>query len=328
MKRVTNLLIACLCTGLALSAQAQDKNVHQQTIDTLDKLSGGPHAGFRANHAKGVLASGIFTPTPAAASISTAPHFKRAVPVTVRFSTGTGVPTIPDANPNSRPYGMAIRFSLGGGSFTDFVGISYNGFPVASPEDFLGLLSAVAAIGKSDETPSPIEKFLGTHPAALKFVQTPKPVPQSFTTQAFFGVNAFEFINAKGQSQFGRYQIVPVQGERHFSDDDAARLAPNYLMEELPARLAKGPAKFKVMLQLAEAEDVTTDPSITWPAERKLVELGTLSLTRGVPPAQSEQPEKKLAFNPLILPEGIKPSNDPVLLARPIAYALSVVRRN
>ena len=52
---------------------------------------------------------------------------------------------IPDANGNAFPKGIAIRFQLPDGGYTDIVSISTNGFPAAKPEDFLGLLNAVAA---------------------------------------------------------------------------------------------------------------------------------------------------------------------------------------
>lgn len=320
------LALSLVLAGFSFQAQSeQTKSVPEQTIDTLNGLSGGPHTGFRANHAKGVLATGSFKPSAEASSISKAPHFKETVPVTVRFSTGTGVPVISDANPNSRPYGMAIRFTLPKGGSTDFVGISYNGFPVSTPEDFLGLLNAVATIGKSTESPAPIEKFLGSHPAALAFVQAPKPAPVSFGSQSYFGVNAFEFTNASGVSRFGRYRIIPVGGNEFISEEDAAKRSPNYLMDELPTRLAQGEIKFKIMLQLAEKGDVTNDGSVVWPNERAVIELGTLTLSH--PVADGKQAEKALAFNPLILPEGIAPSADPVLLARPLVYAISVGRR-
>ena len=318
-------LLAIALAGASMVAVAEPASVAQQTIDTLDQLSGGPHAGHRANHAKGVIAGGIFTPSPQAATISKAPHFQRAVGVTVRYSTGTGVPTIPDTNPNSRPFGMALRFALPGGSYTDVVGISTNGFPVSNPEDFLGLLSAIARSGKSDAKPSPIEEFLGSHPAALAFVQMPKPMPASFATQSFYGVNAFEFTNKQGKSVFGRYQIVPESGDQSLTEEQAAQLAPNYLMDELAQRVAAKPTRYKVLLQIADKDDVINDPTVVWPADRKLVELGTLIINRVVPGATDI--EKKLAYNPLMLPDGIKPSNDPVLLYRPVVYAVSVGRR-
>ena len=146
-------------------------------VDALTKLSGGPHPGMRANHAKGVLVTGRFTPTKAAATLSIAPHFARAVPVLVRFSDPTGVPNLPDADPNASPHGIAIRFQLPGGTSTDIVSLSANAFPVATPEDFLAFLTAVAQSGPGAAKPTPIERFLGSHPAALKFVSTPRPAP-------------------------------------------------------------------------------------------------------------------------------------------------------
>ncbi len=119
----------------SLSAAAADPQPVDQTplpvalVDALNKVSGGPHPGFRANHAKGVLVTGTFTPAKTAASLSKAPHFAKAVPVLVRFSDPTGVPTLPDASPDASPHGMAIRFQLPGGNFSDIVSISANSFP-------------------------------------------------------------------------------------------------------------------------------------------------------------------------------------------------------
>ncbi len=327
------LLAGLLAAGLAGLAQAEAQtqtpadapSLPEQIVRTLDRLSGGPHAGQRANHAKGLIAAGIFTPTVEAAGISRAPHFRRSVGATIRFSTGTGLPTMADAGAGSRPYGLAIRFALPGRSYTDFVGLSHNGFPVATPEDFAGLLDAVAASRGAAASPTPLDQFLDTHPAARTFLQAPKPVPKSFATQSFYGVNAFEFINQQGASVFGRYRFVPVAGEQSLSDEEAAAVGPNYLMEELAERVAVKPVKFRVLLQIAEAGDVVDDPTVIWPEDRRLVELGLLIVTRVVPDAK--EVERKLAYDPLMLPDGIRPSKDPVLLFRPAAYAVSAARR-
>ena len=306
-------------------APAEQKPLPVAIVDTLNKLSGGPHAGHRANHAKGVLVMGTFTPARTAASLSKAPHFAKSVPVLVRFSNATGVPTLPDADGNASPHGVAIRFQLPDGSNTDIVSISANGFPVATPEDFLALLNAVAESGPTAAKPTPIEKFLGTHPAALKFVTTPRPAPDSFGTLAYYGVNAFKFTNAKGESRFARYQILPVTGERALDAEASAKAGPNYLMDELPKRIASGPVMFRLVAQLANDGDSTTDPTAVWPADRTLVEIGTLSLTSASKDQAAAQ--KPLLFNPLTLADGIEPSADPVLLARPGAYAVSYGQR-
>ncbi len=288
-------------------------------------LAKGPYVGFRSNHAKGILVSGNFTPSAQAPSLSKAPHFLKAVPVTVRFSNPTGVPTLPDASPNASPHGIAIRFQLPDGAITDIVSISYNGFPVATPEDFLTFLNAIAATKPDSPHPNLVEQFLATHPAAKTFVSTPKLPPVSFGTLAYFGVNAFQFTNAKGESQYARYRIEPVGGVESLSAEQGEKANPNYLMQELPKRIAKGPVKFRISAQIAAAGDAINDGTMVWPNDRKVVELGIMSLDKTV--ANSAAEEKKLTFNPLTLVDGITPSADPILLSRPIAYAVSVGRR-
>jgi catalase len=294
-------------------------------VEALNKVSGGPHPGFRANHAKGVLVSGTFTPAKSAASLSKAPHFAATVPVLVRFSDTTGVPVIPDASPDASPHGMAIRFKLPGGGSTDIVSISANGFPVGTPEDFLALLTAVSKSGPGVAKPTPVEQFLGSHPAAAKFASTPRPPPQSFATLAFFGVNAFKFTNAKGVTRFARYQILPLAGEHALSAAEVAKADPNYLIDELPKRIAAGPVKFRLLAQVAKEGDSTNDATSVWPPDRELIELGVISLTTTEKEQAKEQ--KALLYNPLLLPPGIEASSDPILAARPPAYAVSFTQR-
>lgn len=294
-------------------------------VNALNAVSHGPHPGYRANHAKGVMVEGEFTPSPGASAFSEAPHFAKSVRVLVRFSDTTGVPNLPDADPNASPHGIAIRFMLPDGAFTDIVSISANGFPVATPEDFLALLQAVAKSGPDVPSPKPIEAFLGTHPAAAKFVSTPRPPPVSFATLTFYGVNAFKFTNAKGVSTYARYQIVPVSGQQSLTEAQAKAADPNYLMDELPKRMAKGPVKFRLYAQVANQGDSIDDATAVWPDSRQRVLLGTLSLAHVVKDQVAAQ--KSIMFSPLNLQAGIEPSADPVLLARPAAYGVSFSQR-
>ncbi len=310
--------------GVIIAAEST-KPVTEQLVNTMNKLFG-THAGYRANHAKGIVVLGEFVPAKTAASLSKAVHLQTInTPVTVRFSDATGVPTIPDADGNAFPKGIAIRFMLPDNTSTDIVSISTNGFPASTPEDFLGLLNAIAETKPESAKPTPVEQFLGTHPAAKKFVEMPKPAPVSFATESFFGVNAFKFTNARGEAQYGRYRITPVKGTQFLSADAAKKAAPNYLAEELPKRLAKKPAQFKIAVQLADKNDNVNDATVVWPEDRKQVVLGTLTLK--TVDAQGVKFEKATMFNPLSLVDGIEPSADPVLLARPGAYAVSYARR-
>ena len=314
-------LIAISC----MPSLAQDNgNVAVKLVDTLTELAQGPHKGFRSNHAKGAIVSGSFTPSAEAKNYSTAPHFSQTVPVTVRFSNATGVPNLPDADPHARPNGMAIRFTLPDQSSTDIVSISYNGFPVATPEEFLELLTAIKTNATDTNKPTKLEQFLQSHPAALTFVQTPKPVPASFANQSFFGVNSFIFENDKGVQQHFRYRIVPKAGANFLTDEAAKKMAPDFLMEEIKQRVTKTPVEFSLQAQLPNEGDPLLDGSKTWPDDRRIVELGTIKLD--AVPTDTATWDKQM-FNPLLLTKGITATADPVLQTRPVAYSVSFGRR-
>lgn len=286
----------------------------------------GLHPGYRPAHAKGILLSGTFTPAPGAISLSRAPHITRSsTPVTVRFSNSTGLPLVPDNDPNADPRGLAIRFNLAEHVHTDIVSHSTNGFPVRTGEEFLELLRAVTASDPSQPAPSPIQKFLGSHPAALAFVQTPKPAPVSFAKEAYFGMIAMRFTNAEGVSRYGRYRIVPDAGIEHLDDAAAKGKSANYLFDELTARVDRGPIGLEVRVQVAGDGDVVDDATIHWPEERPVIAFGKLSLTSIVADQADEQ--KKIIFDPIPRVDGIEPSADPLLELRAAIYLLSGRRR-
>jgi catalase len=302
-----------------------EKPVPEQLVDALNTLFG-KHLGYRAAHAKGIVCEGMFAPAASAATLSKAPHFQgQPVKVTVRFSDSTGIPAIPDGLPDAGPRGMAVRFHLPGGGSTDIVANAFNGFAVATGEDFLAFLKAVAASPKDTPKPTALDQFLASHPKAMKVVKTPKPVPASFATEPYFGVNAFEFTNAEGKSRFGRYQLRPEAGAEFLGAEEAAKRPPDFLIDELVQRLARGSAKFRIVVQLAGAGDKVDDATEVWPDDRPTVELGVLSLTGKV--ADNDAAQRALAFDPLHLVDGIEASDDPLLEVRSAAYAVSRRRR-
>jgi catalase len=309
-----------------VSPGAEAKSVPQQIADVMVQLNGGTiQKGFRFTHAKGVVLTGTFTPAKGATSISRAAHFRAPVPVTVRLSDGTGIPQINDDNPNASPRGMAIRFALPGGAFTDIVANSHNGFLVGTADDFLALLKAIAATTPTSPHPSPIEQYLGGHPRALKVITDSKPLPLSFATLGYFGNNALLFIDSAGTKRAGRYQILPVAGIHSRPPAATAKLSPNYMFEELTHRITKGPIKYRLLVQLPNPGDPTNDGSVVWPDDRKRVELGTLSLTTIAP--KNEELQGSLAFSPIFLTDGIQLADDPFIALRAAVYALSAQHR-
>lgn len=316
--------LAIPASVIAQEAPASQKSLAEQLVDAFNGVFG-VHPGMRANHPKGVVLEGTFTPAASAASVSKAAHLqkkKAPIPVTVRFSAGSGQPTVPDTN--QMPRGMAVKFSLPDGSKTDLVVLSFNGFPVATAEEFRDFLLAVAASGPDAPKPTAIEKFLAAHPAAKNFVESPKPQPVSYATLPYFGINAFKFTNAKGAVTFGRYQLRPVAGEHFLTQEQLATMGPDYLSTEIRERVRRGPAKFTLLLQVAEKGDKVDDPSIAWPDSRKQIELGTIIITKAV--ADSHTAEKKLLFMPGALVPGIEAA-DPMIAARSASYVVSLSRR-
>ena len=167
--------------------------------------------------------------------------------------------------------------------------------------------------------------FLAAHPNAKPFVETPKPIPTSFAREAFFAVTSFKFTNAEGISRHGRFRIRPEAGTEYLSNDDAAAKSANFLFDEIGERLARGPIRLGVFVQMAEPGDEVADASITWPDARKEIPFGTISLTAR---ADDQVPERRrIIFDPLPRIDGIDSSGDPLTDVRADVYLLSGRRR-
>ncbi|MGC2766394.1 MAG: catalase family peroxidase [Candidatus Acidiferrum sp.] len=304
----------------------QPDPLSREALQAFDDLTG-LQPGYRPVHAKGILLSGTFTASASGKELTKAPHMRReSVPVVVRFSDFAGVPTVPDYDvENASPRGCAVRFFLAEHSHTDIIGHSVNGFPVRTVEEFLQFLRALGASGPGAAKPTPVEVFLGSHPAALAFVQAPKPIPTSFAKESFFGVNAYKFTNTDGVQKFGRYRIVPEDGNEYLDAAAAAKQSPDFLFEDIKARTSKGAVKMRILVQVAAEGDVVDDGTVTWPEERPLVEFGTIELNGEVP--DNDAAQRQIIFDPIPRVDGIEPSGDPLLEPRAAVYLTSGRRR-
>lgn len=310
--------------GQTASPSATPRTTPVEFVDALNSAFG-KQTTNRATHAKGIVLLGKFTPSSQASSISKAPHFKQAVPITVRFSDNTGIPTLADSAGPARPHGFAIKFHLPDGSYTDLVAHSFNGFPAKSPEDMTQFVLAAVASGPGVAAPTPFQKYLDAHPEAKPFALAQDTAPVSYGTIPYFGVNTFKFIAADGKVTFGRYQIVPEGGKQLLSKDDAAKATHDYLVNEIRSRVGKGPVRFKLILQLAAPGDKLDDPSIAWSDTNKTIELGTFEIASVVP--DSDATQQALLFLPSLLPVGIEPA-DPMIRFRGLTYPVSYDRRH
>jgi catalase len=287
----------------------------------------GEHAGRRAIHAKGVWAQGTFTGTAEAAALCKAPHLSgEPVPALVRFSKASGKPDAHDAGRDGG--GMATKLRPEGEEEWDIVATGPPVFVSRTAEDFLELLR----LRKPDpETGQPnmeaLGEYLGRHPEAQLAIQSALGTepPASFATVPYFSPHAFRLTSDGGEDTWVRWRWRSVAGEERLPDDEARAKGRDYLREELEDRLRSSPATMELIFQLRGDDDSLTDPTELWPDERETVLAARLELT-----AVIDDPERDGhidVFDPTRLPDGIAPSDDPILAMRPKAYSVSAYRR-
>jgi catalase len=312
---------------MPLSTDQQLLALSRAVIEVFDKENGGVHPGFRPAHAKGILLAGMFTPSPEAASLTRAPHLHRnSTPVTVRFSNFAGIPTVADNDAQGAgPRGFAVRFHLGEHVHTDIIGHSVDSFPARTAEGLVEFLNALIATDPAGPHPNAIEQFLGAHPAALTFVQIPKPIPTSFARESFFAVSAFKFTKADGRSCYGRYRVLPVAGNEYLDEAETAARSANFLFDEIKERVAREFVRFRVIVQLAEDGDIVDDATVRWPEDRPQLAFGEISLREITPNNAGEQ--QRIIFDPIPRVDGIEASADPLFEPRANIYLMSGRRR-
>src|SRR6202140_5420465 len=287
----------------------------------------GTHVGFRRNHAKGVCVTGWFESSGQAAALSKAAVFRPGrVPVIGRFALAGGMPFQTDALATVRS--MALRFLPPGGEEWRTGMNNIPVFAVNSARGFYEQLLASSpdpATGKPD--PARMKAFLAAHPETVRALALIKQreVTSGFANSTFNSLNAFRFVITAGASVPVRWSMVPVQPSAVESAEPSAAGDKNYLFDDLIAQIAQHPQQWRLIVTIGQADDPTNDATLPWPAGRRQVDAGTVTIDH----ASGEDGGRCTAVNydPLVLPSGIEPSDDPLLSARSAAYARSFTLR-
>lgn len=311
-----------------MSVQPSNGAHPRLAVDVVDRMEwvSGLYPGYRRAHAKGACYRAVFLPSGKAAPLTTAAHLQNdPVPATVRFSNFSGNPYIWDRSRSAR--GLAVAFHLPGGVTTDLVMISQPVFVAATPEDFRNFLEAAEPdmfTGSPD--PERVRRYVHEHAEAFRGLRAVKktPIPVSYATLRYWGVHAFVWVNKKLQRQAVRYRWEPEAGVHQLSDERAASEPPNYLTDELAARLVDGSVGFQLRVQLAEPGDPTDDCTALWPSERAELVAGRLLVTG---PVEDQAKADQRMFDPTRLVPGIELSDDPMLTFRQQVYEISRSRR-
>jgi catalase len=288
-------------------------------VDTFERVNG-EHPGFRRNHAKGVCAAGYFEGNGQGVPFSKAVVFEPGrVPVIGRFALAGGQPYAADGPAAVRS--MAIRFELRNGEEWRTGMNSIPVFPVNSAQGFYDQLEVAG-------DPARMKAFFAKHPESAQAIAiiNARPISSGFENTTFNSLNAFRFENAGGVSVPVRWSMRPEQA---FEEAQAGEREKNYLFDKLIASAHSGPVRWHLVVTIGQPEDSTNDATIAWPANRRQLDVGTLTIDRIDSENDSENDGRcrDINFDPLVLPSGISPSDDPLLSARSAAYSQSFTRR-
>ena len=298
----------------------------QRFTDTIE-ATGANHPGFRRAHSKGVCVVGWFTPSAQAAELSRARVFAQAqVPVLGRLSIGGGDPH--GADGNARVRSIAVQLLGDDGQPWRMAMNSFPFFAVPTAEAFYEQTRAQLpdpATGKPD--PARMAAVLDKYPSARAFQQWAKSAPwtDSWASTTFNSVNSFWFTNAQGQRRAVRWRWQPQLAATELDAEARAKADVDFLSADLQQRLAQGPVRWNLVVTLAGPGDAIDDPSVPWPSSRQQVNAGELRIERMQ--SQEQGACGELNFDPLILPSGVQPSDDPILAARSAVYSQSFNRR-
>jgi catalase len=326
LRPAASLSIAFLTLGSAACVADQGQVAPDQVVGAIEGVFG-VTPGERRNHTKGVCAVGEFVGNPKMAPYSRSALFSgKAVPVVARFSLAGGNPKAPDTAKSAR--GMALEFRLPAGKLQHMTMLNTPMFGAAQPGTFYDLMTALKpdpATGKPD--PEKIKAFKASHPdnrLQAEFLDQNNP-PQSYATSQYFGIHTFKFINKKNKTTLVRWRFAPADGEHRLSDDQLKSMPANFLEQELMTRTQKGPARWDMIVAIGKPGDAEDDPTQLWPNDRKEIKAGTLVVSSAMP--QKDGQCEKINFDPLVMSDGIAPTNDPILLFRSPAYAVSFGKR-
>lgn len=132
-------------------------------------------------------------------------------------------------------------------------------------------------------------------------------------------------MNHENKTTLVRWRFVPQDGEKQMTDEELKSSPPDFLEQKLIERVKQGPVRWDMVLTIGLPGDPEGNPTLFWPDDREKVRVGTLTITSAEPQRGMEC--EKINFDPLVMTDGIKPTNDPVLLFRSPAYAISFGKR-
>jgi len=291
----------------------------------------------RAVHARGAGAHGYFKPYKSMVQYTSAGFLQDPdveTPVFVRFSTVAGSRGSADTVRDVR--GFAVKFYTAEGNY-DLVG---NNIPVFFIQDAIKFPDLIHAVKPEPHNEMPqaasahdtFWDFASLMPESthmLMWAMSDRAVPRSYRMMEGFGVHAFRFINARGESFFVKFHWKPKLGVHGLAWDEAQKIAgkdADFHRRDLWEAIESGNfPEWELGVQIVDEgkEDELgfdiLDPTKLIPEEQVPVQIiGKMVLNRN--PDNFFAETEQVAFHPGHLVPGIDFSNDPLLQGRLFSY--------
>ena len=199
-------------------------------------------------------------------------------------------------------------------------------FPVATPQAFYDqMLASKPDPGTGKPDPAKMQAFAAAHPefvAAVGIIRN-RQVSSGFADTTYNALHTFRFVNAAGVATQVKWSAVPVQPfvAAHGLTTPGDK---NDLFDGLIAQVAEHPIQWRIVVTVGQPGD-PIDPTLPWPTERPQIEAGTVTVDHVS--AEDGGPCKDVNYDPMVLPDGIEASADPILSARSAAYSRSFTLR-
>ena len=260
-----------------------DPAVVAAAMSAMEKYTG-VVPGYRRAHAHGHGFVGYFEATGAVAAHDGGrapagrPDRGGRAPVQRRREPIRRGPSVPR---RGATLGLGVEFALPSGGRATWGAPNLTAFPASAPEEFVAVTPAQRRNARGRRNPLRLLAFVVRHrrtvPGLRALVSHP-PI-RSFAAADFHGLHAYYLVDAEGRRQAFRYHwISTMAGPRTVTEEEAALWPPQFLVEEMRQRVARGTGRLGADLRARRR--TATRPTINCSPGRRRARRSTPARSR------------------------------------------------
>ncbi|MCV0425193.1 MAG: catalase [Roseibium sp.] len=314
MWKAGSLVLLMMMTSTVSPAQDAADNAEKAIAAFEDVF--GVTQGKRRNHTKGYCIEGEFRPVDATIrNYSTSSLFTGKSSVVARVSHKGGNNAA--ADDKFGHFGLAMEITTADGDLHIFNMNTEHFFPVPSPEAFTELMRAKAT-GKDA-----VAAFVAKSPelrAHKKYHAEIDKTLRPYEGATYNSINSFYLIDKTGQKSAIRFSFVPA-GEHKI----VLEPRQDFFLQNIQANLQAGEVAWNMIVTIANPDDPVNNPAALWTGEHHQITAAKFVVMSATTEADGQC--DAINYDPLVLSDGFAPSEDRMLEARSLIYAIGVGKR-